>query len=107
MKVLLAEEKLENTIRRIPQDSVTVIDVIKTLRHLYPEDWGNLVERFQSIRRENEDTLPPRTFRTGLTSTPKSLAPCCVLSRSTTRASLKIAEGLLKRSGSTSAVRGL
>jgi hypothetical protein len=38
MKVLLAEEKLENTIRRIPQDSVTVLGVIKALRHLYPED---------------------------------------------------------------------
>jgi hypothetical protein len=46
MKVLLGEEKLEYTIRRIPQDSFTVLDFIETLKHLYPDDWGSLVERF-------------------------------------------------------------
>jgi hypothetical protein len=46
MKILLEEEKLENTIKKIPQDSFTVLDLIKVMKDLYPEDWNRLVERF-------------------------------------------------------------
>jgi hypothetical protein len=46
MKPLLKEEKLSDTIRRVPQDAFTVLDFIKSLKELYPEDWKNLAERF-------------------------------------------------------------
>jgi hypothetical protein len=46
MKMLLEEEKLKETIKRIPQDAFTVLDFIEVLKEQYPEDWRNLLERF-------------------------------------------------------------
>ena len=46
MNSLLEEEKLGNTIRKIPQGSFTVLDFTEALRELYPEDWRHLVDRF-------------------------------------------------------------
>ena len=46
MKLLLEEEKLENTIKKIPQDSFTVLDFIETMKEAYPEDWKRLAKRF-------------------------------------------------------------
>jgi len=46
MKTLLEEEKIEDTIRRMPQSVFTVLDFIETFRTLYPEDWKRLITRF-------------------------------------------------------------
>jgi hypothetical protein len=46
MKLLLEEEKLENTIRRIPQDSFTVLDFTEAVKKAYLEDWKRLAKRF-------------------------------------------------------------
>jgi hypothetical protein len=36
MKLLLEEEKLENTIKKIPQDSFTVLDFTEAVKKAYP-----------------------------------------------------------------------
>ena len=45
-KTLLEEEKIEETIIRIPQHAFTVLDFIQVFQDLYPADWARLVERF-------------------------------------------------------------
>ena len=57
MKVLLEEEKLKNTIRKMPQDVFTVLDFIEALRDLYPEDWRHLVERFGQFGQKRRYTV--------------------------------------------------
>jgi len=46
MKTLLKEEKIEETIRKIPRSSFTILNFIEVFKALYPEDWKRLIERF-------------------------------------------------------------
>jgi len=39
MTSLLDEKKIEETIKRIPKISFTVLDFIEVFKVLYPEDW--------------------------------------------------------------------
>jgi hypothetical protein len=57
VKLLLEEGKLENTVRRIPQDSFTVLDFIEAIRKSYPEDWKRLVERFGQFGQKRKYTV--------------------------------------------------
>jgi hypothetical protein len=57
MKLLLEEEKLENTIKRTPQNSFTVLDFIEAVKKAYPEDWKRLVERFGVFGQEQRYTV--------------------------------------------------
>jgi hypothetical protein len=43
---IIEEEKIEITVRNIRKEAFTVLDFIKTLERLYPEDWKKLAERF-------------------------------------------------------------
>ena len=45
-KTLLEEDKIEETIRTVTNDSFTVLDFIVTFREKYPIDWEKLVKRF-------------------------------------------------------------
>jgi len=57
MKTLLEEEKIEETIKRIPQSSFTVLDFIEVFKELYPEDWKGLVERFGQFGEKRRYTV--------------------------------------------------
>ncbi len=46
MKLLLDEQKISETIKRIQTSSFTVLDFIEVFRSLCPEDWKRLVRRF-------------------------------------------------------------
>ena len=46
MKNLVEEEKIRDTIKKIPETSFTVLDFIEFFKILYPDDWRRLVERF-------------------------------------------------------------
>jgi hypothetical protein len=46
MKILLEEQKIEETIKRVPRDSFTVLDFIDVFKVVYPEDWMRLKGRF-------------------------------------------------------------
>jgi hypothetical protein len=41
---IVEEKKIEQSIRQVPRHSFTVLDFIKALRSIYPEDWEGLVE---------------------------------------------------------------
>ncbi|MFQ6128710.1 MAG: hypothetical protein ACE5QW_07405 [Thermoplasmata archaeon] len=43
---LLEEEKVENTVKRMPSSSFTVLHFIDVFCVEYPEEWERLVERF-------------------------------------------------------------
>ncbi len=45
-KIIVEEEKIEETIKKIPKDSFTVLDFIGAFKIMYPEDWKRLVRRF-------------------------------------------------------------
>jgi len=45
-KTIVEEEKIEETIKRIPNDSFTILDFMETFKGMYPEDWKRLVVRF-------------------------------------------------------------
>jgi hypothetical protein len=45
-KVVVEEEKIEETIRTINKDSFTVLDFTEVFKRLYPEVWKQLVEKF-------------------------------------------------------------
>lgn len=45
-KTLLEENKIEETIRTVTNDSFTVLDSIAAFREKYPIDWEKLVRRF-------------------------------------------------------------
>jgi len=57
MKTLLKEEKIEETIRRIPQGSFTVLDFIQVFKASYSEDWKRLVERFGQFGEKRRYTV--------------------------------------------------
>jgi len=57
MKTLLKEEKIEETVKRIPQGSFTVLDFIKVFKALYSEDWKRLVERFGQFGEKRRYTV--------------------------------------------------
>jgi len=57
MKTLLEEQKIEDTIRRIPQDSFTVLNFIQVFKELYPEDWKRLRERFGQFGEKRRYTV--------------------------------------------------
>jgi len=57
MKTLLKEEKIEETIKRIPQSSFTVLDFIQVFKALYLEDWKRLVERFGQLGEKRRYTV--------------------------------------------------
>lgn len=57
MKPLLDEEKIKETIKRILQDSFTVLDFIQAFRVIYPEDWKRLVERFGQFGQKRRYTV--------------------------------------------------
>jgi hypothetical protein len=43
---LLREEKIIETIRKLPQDFFTILEFMETFKKLFPDDWKRLVERF-------------------------------------------------------------
>jgi DNA gyrase/topoisomerase IV subunit A len=45
-RVLLEEQKIEETIQTLTNESFTVLDFIETLKEIYPDCWKRLVERF-------------------------------------------------------------
>jgi len=45
-KTLLEEEKVEETIGAVTNDSFTVLDFMDIFKEKYPADWKNLVKRF-------------------------------------------------------------
>ena len=57
MGALLEEEKLAETIRRIPTSSFTVLDFIEVFKGLYPEDWERLVKRFGQLGERRRYTV--------------------------------------------------
>jgi len=57
MKTLLKEEKIEETIRRTPQSSFTVLDFIQVFKELYSDDWKRLVERFGQFGEKRRYTV--------------------------------------------------
>ena len=56
-KTLLEEEKVEETITRIPRHSFTVLDFIEVFKDLYPADWTRLVERFGQFGEKRRYTV--------------------------------------------------
>lgn len=57
MKPLLEEKRIEETVKRIPQGSFTVLDFIEVFKALYPEDWERLVERFGQFGQKRRYTV--------------------------------------------------
>jgi hypothetical protein len=45
-KVIVEEEKIEETVRKINKDSFTVLDFVEVFKRLHPEIWKQLVKRF-------------------------------------------------------------
>jgi hypothetical protein len=45
-KPLVAEEKIEETIRKLPKDAFTVLEFIDIFKQSYPNCWKMLVDRF-------------------------------------------------------------
>jgi len=45
-KAIVEEEKIEETIKKIPQESFTVLDFMQEFKKIYPKSWEMLVERF-------------------------------------------------------------
>ncbi|MFQ6065001.1 MAG: hypothetical protein ACE5L6_05945 [Candidatus Bathyarchaeia archaeon] len=57
MKTLLEEEKIKQTILRIPESSFTVLDFIEVFQELYGEDWKRLVKRFGQFGEKRKYTV--------------------------------------------------
>ncbi len=57
MKTLLEEQKIEETIKRIPQNSFTVLVFIEVFKGLFPEDWKRLKERFGQFGEKRRYTV--------------------------------------------------
>ena len=58
-KPLVAEEKIEETIRKLPKDAFTVLEFIDVFNQLYLSRWKMLVDRsglFRSKRRYTVST---------------------------------------------------
>jgi hypothetical protein len=45
-KVIVEEEKIEETIRNVNKGSFTVLDFTEVFKRLYPDVWEQLVEKF-------------------------------------------------------------
>jgi hypothetical protein len=45
-KTIFDEKRIEETIKRIPKDSFTVLDFIEAFSSIYHIDWESLVKRF-------------------------------------------------------------
>jgi len=45
-KPIVEEEKIEETLRKIPDEVFTVLDFMKAFMSMYPDDWERLKERF-------------------------------------------------------------
>jgi hypothetical protein len=43
---LLGEEKIIEMIRKLPQNSFTILEFMETFKKLFPDEWKRLVERF-------------------------------------------------------------
>ena len=57
MKILLEEEKIEETVRKTQQNSFTVLVFIEVFRVLYPEDWKRLKKRFGQFGEKRRHTV--------------------------------------------------
>ncbi len=57
MKSLLEEQKIKETIKRISQNSFTVLDFIQIFKALYPKDWERLKERFGEFGEKRRYTV--------------------------------------------------
>jgi len=57
MRTLLEEEKIEETIKRTPKGSFTVLDFIEALKEFYEEDWKRLVKRFGQFGEKRRYTV--------------------------------------------------
>lgn len=56
-KTIFEEEKIEETIKNINEESFTVLDFIKTLRRIHLQDWEALVERFGAFGSKRRYTV--------------------------------------------------
>jgi hypothetical protein len=56
-KTLLEEQKIEETIKRIPQESFTVLDFIQIFEMLHPTDWKRFKERFGQFGEKRRYTV--------------------------------------------------
>ncbi len=45
-KPIVEEKKIQETIKRIPTDTFTILDFIGVFKEVYPQDWKRLVHRF-------------------------------------------------------------
>lgn len=45
-KAIVEEEKIEETIKKIPQESFTVLDFMQNFKKMYPKNWEMLVGKF-------------------------------------------------------------
>jgi len=57
MKTLLEERKIEETIKKMSQNSFTVLVFIQAFKALYPEDWKRLKERFGQFGEKRRYTV--------------------------------------------------
>jgi hypothetical protein len=56
-KTLLEENKIEETIRTVANDSFTVLDFMAAFKRKYPIDWKNLIERFGQFGNKRRYTV--------------------------------------------------
>ena len=56
-KVIIEENKIKNVIENMSTGSFTVLDFMKILRLIYPEDWKRLVKRFGTFGRKRRYTV--------------------------------------------------
>jgi len=59
MKVLLEEEKIEDTVKKIGKSAFTVLDFVRVFRKTYYADWTRLVERFGKYGEKRRYTVTP------------------------------------------------
>jgi hypothetical protein len=45
-KSIIEEQKIEQTIKNLREDTFTVLDFIEAFKNQYPKEWKQLVERF-------------------------------------------------------------
>lgn len=57
MNTLLEVEKIEKTIRKVQQDSFTVLEFISVFKELHPEDWKRLAKRFGQLGEKRRYTV--------------------------------------------------
>ena len=57
MKTLIEEEKIEEIVKRIQQNSFTVLDFIEVFKLLHSKDWKVLVKRFGQFGEKQRYTV--------------------------------------------------